>query len=73
VENLSHEHAGPACGSLASSGGRGRAPDVRADAGPRPARGQPAREVLLQATAEPPPGLWSKIEAQLRRDGVITS
>lgn len=65
MENLSHEHVGV-------SG------DVEAEREPaRPRRLTDVEVTELQkklpsaAEEAPPPGLWSKLEVQLRREGII--
>jgi hypothetical protein len=58
VENLSHEHVGVS-GDVAAEQPSGAA--------------TPKRTASLPEMPEeaPPPGLWSKLEAQLRREGII--
>lgn len=72
MENLSHEHAGAAHVADADVVVVEDAPshvgDAGSSAGPRPA----VSLADLPADA-PPPALWSKLEAQLRREGIITS
>lgn len=77
MENLSHEHAATCgdevdCvgmsvqGGLGSMSARSKRPTVCAVYGTPNV--DPLASVPLEA---PPPGLWSKIEAQLRHEGVI--
>ena len=58
MENLSHEHVG-----------------VSGDVEVEPSSGtaKPKRTASLPEMPEeaPPPGLWSKLEVQLRREGII--
>lgn len=68
MENLSHEHAAT-CGDEVDCVGM----SVQGGLGSMSARSKrplvdPLASVPLEA---PPPGLWSKIEAQLRHEGVI--
>jgi hypothetical protein len=64
VENLSHEHVG-------------EAPDVEASretARPKRIAVEPSelqKKLPDVADEPPPPGLWTKLEAQLRREGII--
>lgn len=78
VENLSREHAGDFdTGSDANVVAEVEAaPSVLIEAhdgGPvHGARSFPAETLLAASPADaPPPGLWSKLEAQLRREGII--
>lgn len=72
MENLSHEHVGAAEAVPVVVG-----PDDDDVVGAARPRGEAVRasaDALLAAVAEQPPaGLWSKIEAQLRRERVIRS
>jgi hypothetical protein len=69
VENLSHEHVATCCGDEVVGVGT----SVRGGPDARSARSTaPHVDPLASVPAEaPPPGLWSKIEAQLRHEGVI--
>jgi hypothetical protein len=69
VENLSHEHVSGVVDDRSSvveaAGGEGAVSVTLA-------RPVPVSLADLPADA-PPPALWSKLEAQLRREGIITS
>lgn len=69
MENLSHEHVSGVVDDrscvVEAAGGEGAVSVTLA----RPA---PVSLADLPADA-PPPALWSKLEAQLRREGIITS
>ncbi len=69
MENLSHEHVSGVVDDRSSvvevAGGEGA---VSVTLG----RAAPVSLADLPADA-PPPALWSKLEAQLRREGIITS
>lgn len=69
MENLSHEHAVTCCGDEVDGVGTA----VRVGPGTASARSKRSAVDLLASVPEkaPPPGLWSKIEAQLRHEGVI--
>ena len=58
MENLSHEHAGVS--------------DAQAEPSTAAVKPKRASAELPELPVEaPPPGLWSKLEAQLRREGII--
>lgn len=67
MENLSHEHAAT-CGVEVDCVGT----SFQGGLVTRSARSKPHVDPLASVPVEaPPPGLWSKIEAQLRHEGVI--
>lgn len=69
MENLTHEHTGAVLSDepsgVVEAGGEGAVSVTQ---------GRPAVVSLEDLPADaPPPALWSKLEAQLRREGIITS
>jgi hypothetical protein len=63
VENLSHEHTADVSAEGLSVGGHAAAKET--------VRPKQAAADGFGEEASPPAGLWRKIEAQLRREGVI--
>lgn len=78
MENLSHEHAGTAHVGDTVDEAPSHVSDGASSAGSSAGAvsvtlARPAVSLADLPADAPPPALWSKLEAQLRREGIITS